>query len=169
MRHGLTWFSVACLLCAGVLGKDVPSGFSGTWDIDKNQSTASSEIPDALEQQIKHKKSQMVIKSKWMEPQNGVAPLVLLGVMTTELKLDANGRQAKKQFGPFMTTLSTTQDADGVVTKWHVNANGLPLTSEWRRTLGPDGKTMTLDIKQTGDGTDKTAKLVFKRRQPQAK
>ncbi len=169
MPHGLTGLSVACLLCAGVLGKEAPSGFSGTWDIDKNQSTPLSEIPDGLEQQIKHKKTEMAIKSKWMEPQNGVAPLVLLGVMTTELKLNANGRQAKKQFGPFTTTMSTTQDGDAVVTRWQVNANGVPLSTEWRRTLGPDGKTMTLDIQQTGDGKNKTAKLVFMRRQAQIK
>jgi hypothetical protein len=111
----------------------------------------------------------MVIKSKWMEPNDGIAPLVLLGVMTMELKLKTNGSEIKKQFGPFMTTLSTTQDTDAVVTKWHVNANGVTLTSEWRRTLGPDGNTMMLDIKQTGDGPDKTAKLVFKRRQAQTK
>src|SRR5437763_2344046 len=113
--HGLTGRSIACLLCAGVPGKDAPSGFSGTWDLDKNQSTASSEIPDGLEQQIKHKKTEMVIKSKWMEPQDGIAPLVLLGVMTTELKLNTSGREANKQFGPFMTTMSTTQDGDAVV------------------------------------------------------
>ncbi len=63
MPHCLTALSVACLFCAGVLGKEAASGFSGTWDIDKNQSTASSGIPDGLEQQIKHKKSEMVIKS----------------------------------------------------------------------------------------------------------
>jgi hypothetical protein len=162
--HNLTGLSVAFLLCAALSGKDAPAGFSGTWDIDKNQSTASSEIPDGLEQQIKHKKSEMVIKSKWMEPNDGIAPLVLLGVMTTELKLNTNGRQAKKQFGPFMTMMSTTRDGDDVVTKWQVNANGVPLSTEWRRTLGRDGQTMTLDIQQTGDGKNKTAKLVFRRR-----
>jgi hypothetical protein len=89
--------------------------------------------------------------------------------MTTELKLNANGRQAKKQFGPFTTTMSTTQDGDAVVTRWQVNANGVPLSTEARRTLGPDGKTMTLDIQQTGAGKNKTAKLVFMRRQAQIK
>ena len=165
MPHGLTGLSVACLLCAGVLGKEAPSGFSGTWDIDKNQSTASSELPDALQQQIKHKKSEMVIKSKWIDRRDGVSPLVLLGVMTTELKLKTDGRQVNKQFGPFMTTTSTTQVGDAVVTKWQVNANGEPISSEWRRTLSPDGRTMTLDITQAlRNGKNSTAKLVFWRR-----
>jgi hypothetical protein len=155
----------AFLLCTGVSGKDAESGFSGTWDFDKSQSTASSDIPNGLQQQIKHNKSEMVIKSKWMEPETGVAPLVLLGVMTSELKLKTDGRLAKKQFGPFITTSSTKQDGDIVVTNWQVNANGEPMSSEWRRTLASDGKTMMLDIQQsTRNGKNSNAKLVFRRR-----
>jgi hypothetical protein len=106
----------------------------------------------------------MVIKSKWIEPQDGVAPLVLLGVMTTELKLKTNGRQANKQIGPFMTTTSTTRDGDAVVTKWEVNANGEPISGEWRRTLSSDRNTMKLDIQQImRTGKNSSAKLVFKR------
>ena len=165
MADRLTALSAALLLCASLSGKDVESGFSGKWEIDKNQSTASSELPDGLQQQIKHKKSEMVIKSKWMDRQDGVSPLVLLGVMISELKLKTDGRPANRQFGPFMTTTSTTQDGGAVVTKWQVNANGEPISSEWRRTLSPDGKTMMLDIQQThGNGKNSTAKLVFQRR-----
>ena len=166
MAHRLTAISAAALLlCASLSGRDPESGFSGTWDIDKSQSTASSELPDALEQQIKHKKSEMVIKSKWRDRPDGVSPLVLLGVMIPELKLKTDGRQAKRQFGPFMTTTSTTQDGGAVITKWQVNANGEPVSSEWRRTLSPDGRTMMLDIQQTlGNGKNSTAKLVFRRR-----
>jgi hypothetical protein len=154
----LTAFSAALLFCVSLSGNNSESAFSGTWEIDKNQSTASSEIPSSLQQQIKHKKSEMVIKSKWMDR-------LLLGVMITELKLKTDGRPANRQFGPFMTTTSTTQDGDAVVTKWQVNANGEPISSEWRRTLSPDGKTMTLDIQQTlGNGKNSTAKLVFRRR-----
>ena len=126
MPTPLIGLSAAFLFCASLLGKDAEAGFSGTWDIDKSQSASSSAIPDGLQQQIKHKKSEMVIKSKWMEPQDGIAPLVLMGVMTTELKLKTDGRKANKQFGPFMTTMSTTQDGDAVVTKWQVNANEVP-------------------------------------------
>lgn len=165
MADRLTALCAALLFCVSLSGKDSESAFSGTWDIDKNQSTASSELPDALQQQIKHKKSEMVIKSKWIDRHDGVSPLVLLGVMTTELKLKTDGRQANMQFGPFMTTTSTTQDGDAVVTKWQVNANGEPISSEWRRTLSPDGRTMTLEIQQAlGNGKNSTAKLVFRRR-----
>lgn len=165
MADRLTALCAVLLFCASLSGKDAESAFSGTWDIDKNQSTASSELPDALQQQIKHKKSEMVIKSKWIDRRDGVSPLVLLGVMTTELKLKTDGRQTNRQFGPFMTTTSTTQDGDAVVTKWQVNANGEPISSEWRRTLSPDGGTMTLEIQQAlGNGKNNTAKLVFRRR-----
>jgi hypothetical protein len=98
-----------------------------------------------------------------MESQNGIAPLVLLGVMTTELKLKTDGDQVKKQIGPFMTTTSTTHDGDAFVTKWQVNANGEPINGQWRRTLSTDGETMTLDSQQTtGNGKNTNAKLVFK-------
>ena len=163
--HRLSTLSAVLFLCASLSGKDAESGISGKWEMDKNQSTASSEIPAALEQQIKHNKSQMVIKSKWIDRQDGVSPLILLGVMTSELKLKTDGRELKKQFGPFMTATSTTQDGDAMVTKWQVNANGEPISSQWRRTLSPDGQTMTLDIRQAvGNGKNSTAKLVFRRR-----
>jgi hypothetical protein len=56
VKHRVYAVCAALLLCVAVFGKDAPSGFSGTWDIDKNQSTASSEIPDGLQQQIQQKK-----------------------------------------------------------------------------------------------------------------
>ena len=56
----------------------------------------------------------MLIQSKWKEPQNGISPLVLLGVMTTELKLKTDGSQDNTQIGPFMATTSTLRMA----TRW---------------------------------------------------
>jgi hypothetical protein len=153
------------LFSFSVLAKDGPSGFSGKWELDTSQSTATSDIPDGLQQQIKQKGSQLVIQSKWKEPQNGVAPLVLLGVMTTELKMKTDGTQDNTQIGPFMATSSTSQDGDAMVTKWQTNANGEAVTSQWRRSLSPDGKTMTLEIQETNaSGKNGNAKLVFKRK-----
>jgi len=155
----------AVVFSFSVLAKDGGPGFSGKWEVDKSQSTATSDIPDGLQEQIKQKGSELLIQSKWKEPQNGIAPLVLLGVMTTELKLKTDGSQDNTQIGPFMATTSTSQDGDAMVTKWQTNANGEAVTGEWRRSLSPDGKTMTLDIQQTtASGKNGNAKLVFKRK-----
>lgn len=163
-RH-LSAICAGFVFCLSLLAKDGPSGFAGKWDIDKSQSTATSDIPDGLQEQIKQKGSDMVIQSRWKEPQNGIAPLVLLGVMTTELKLMTDGSQNSTQIGPFMATTLTTHDGDAMVTKWQTNANGEAVTGQWRRSLSPDGKTMTLDIQQTTvSGKNGNAKLVFKRK-----
>jgi hypothetical protein len=151
------------LIAAGTYAKDGGS-FEGKWVLDKGQSTATSGIPDGLEEQIKNKGSEMVIESKWKEPADGMAPMVLLGVMTTELKLKTDGSQTETRIGPFQGATTTKQDGSAMLTNWQTQANGQPVSGQWTRTLSPDGKTMTLDIKQTSDGKDGTAKLVFRRK-----
>ncbi len=156
--------ALAGALCAAGWAKN--SGFEGKWVLDKGQSTATSDVPDGLQEQIKQKGSELLIQSRWHEPANGMTPLVLLGVMVTELRLNTDGTQMTSQIGPFAAATTTRQDGDNTLkTDWQATANGQPITGHWVRALSSDGKTMTLDIQQqSGDGKTGTAKLVFKRK-----
>jgi hypothetical protein len=161
-------FALICAL-AGVLcgaGWAKTSGFEGKWELEKSQSTATTNIPDGLQQQIKQKGSEMVIQSRWHEPPDGITPLLLLGVMVSELKLKTDGTQTKSQIGPFAAATTTTQDGDtSLKTEWQATVNGQSVSCHWVRTLSGDGKNMTLDIQQqSSDGKTGTAKLVFRRK-----
>ena len=162
MRRVCVLVGFFVLVCGGALAAN--SGFDGKWELDKSQSTATSDIPDGLQQQIKTKGSEMTIQSRWKEPANGIAPLVLLGVITTELKLKTDGTQSTTQIGPFQAVTSTNIDGGSIRTNWQAQVNGQGVTGQWDRSLSPDGKTMTLDIQQTSaEGKNGTAKLVFRR------
>ena len=157
---------VVCLvlgLCAVGIARD--TGFQGKWLLDKNQSNATAAIPDGLEQQIKQKGSELVIQTRWREPKNGIAPLVLLGVMITELRLKVDGSQTNTQIGPFQAASTTKAEGNSMTTNWQAAINGQQITGQWTRTLSEDGKDMTLDIQQTSsEGKADNAKLVFRRR-----
>jgi hypothetical protein len=155
---------LACVLC--VAGWAKTSGFDGKWELQKDQSTATASIPDGLQEQIKQRGSEMVIQSRWHEPPNGITPLLLLGVMVSEVKLNTDGSQTTSQIGPFAAATTTKQDGDNTLkTEWQATVNGQSVTGHWVRTLSSDGKNMTLDIQQqSGDGKTGTAKLVFKRK-----
>lgn len=156
--------TVAGVICAASWAKN--SGFDGKWELEKNQSTATAPLPEGLQEQIKQKGSELVIQSRWREPANGITPLVLLGVMVSELRLNTNGTQTTSQIGPFAAATTTRQDGDNSLkTDWQATINGQSVTGHWIRTLSSDGKNMTLDIQQqSSDGKTGTAKLVFRRK-----
>ena len=139
-------------------------GFAGKWVIDKGASTASFEIPDQLTQQIRNKGSELTILTTWREPQDGLAPLGLLGIMTTNLKLSLDGQDATNDIGPFKQVSKTTQNGNQLVTDYTAVVNGEQVTGRWTRTLAADGKQMTLDIDQKSGSKSNQAKLVFLRR-----
>ena len=160
--------SVAVTLCATIfsgfaLAKD--SGFKGKWVLDKGSSTATEEIPDNLMQEIKPDGSDLTIITTWREPKSGIAPIALLGIMTTKLQLTANGQEQTNYIGPFKQVSKTTQNGNQMVTDWTaVDENGKTVSGHWTRTLSPDGRQMTLEV-QEQDGTQQhTAKLVFHRK-----
>jgi hypothetical protein len=156
--------TLAGVICAASWAKN--SNFEGKWELEANQSTATSPIPDGLQEQIKQKGSEMMIQSRWHEPANGITPLLMLGVMVSELRLNTDGSQTRSQIGPFAAATTTRQDGDSSVkTDWQATVNGQSVTGYWVRTLSSDGKNMTLDIQQqSSDGKTGTAKLVFKRK-----
>ena len=156
--------TMAAVICAASWAKN--TGFEGKWELEKGQSTATVPIPDGLQEQIKQKGSEVVIQSRWHEPANGVTPLLMLGVMVSELRLNTNGTQTTSQIGPFATATTTRQDGDSSLkTDWQATVNGQSVTGHWVRTLSSDGRNMTLDIQQqSSDGKTGTAKLVFRRK-----
>src|SRR3954454_9164221 len=154
---------LAVSVCYAAGARD--SGFDGKWELDKTQSTATSEIPDNLQEQIRHKGSKLVIQSRWRETNNAIAPMVLLGVMVSELSLNTDGSTSTTQMGPFAASETTTENGNSMTTKWQTTVNGQAITGQWTRTLSSDGRNMTLDIQQTSsDGKPGSAKLVFRRK-----
>jgi hypothetical protein len=150
------------VLALPVLAKD--RGFSGKWVIDKSASTASFEIPDNLTQQIKEKGSDVSILTTWREPGNGIAPLPLLGIMTTNLNLKVNGEDVINEIGPFKQASKTTQNGDQLVTEYTALVNGENVTGKWVRSLSSDGKQMTIDLTQQSGSKNSQGKLVFNRK-----
>lgn len=152
------------VLAAGLLAaKD--DGFGGKWVIDKNASTATATIPDNLTQQIRKKGSELQIESYWREPKGGLAPLALLGIMTTKLSLGLDGKETTNYIGPFKHFSTTTQNGNTLVTGWQAVVNDQNVKGQWTRTLSEDGKMMTLDIQEsTDDGKNNSGKLIFKKK-----
>jgi hypothetical protein len=161
-KHLLLISALALVAAAPAFPKD--SGFNGKWVLDKSASTASFDIPDNLMQQIKTKGSELDILTTWREPANGIAPMGLLGVMTTNLKLNVNGEEERNQFGPFNQVSKTTVNGNQILTDYTAMANGQQVTGHWTRSLSGDGRQMTLEITQNSGAQNNQAKLVFHRK-----
>jgi hypothetical protein len=140
------------------------SGFEGRWELDKHE-TLAAQAPGALRQVIKQRGSEFQVQSEFDEPQSGVAPLLYLGIMTSNLNLGQDGQQAVNTFGPFEQVCKTTVDGDKMVTEWVATMNGQQVQGHWTRTLTPDGKHMVLEIQESAQGGQpETATLHFVRK-----
>lgn len=160
MRRVCSGLLLGAMLTVSVWAKD--DGFTGKWILDKEASTATADIPDNLRQEIKKKGDGYQVETSWREMKTGMAPLALLGIMTTLLKL---GPDVTNQVGPFMQKSQTTIDGNRMVTNWTAVVNGQGVKGQWTRTLGDDGKSLTMDIQEsTDDGKSNTGKLVFKKK-----
>jgi hypothetical protein len=138
--------SVAVLTLA--TAKDNPDAFSGKWVLDKH-SPRPGDAPNALETKIKQDNSGVTIESTFLEPDNGVVPLLYLGVMTNKLHLSTDGQEQQAQIGPFMAVFKTTMDGHKLMTDWNAQIKGDPVEGHWVHTLSDDGKHMTLEIKES--------------------
>jgi hypothetical protein len=156
--------SLAALFALPALPKD--DGFNGKWVIDKDASKASFDIPDQLTQEIKKKGSNLMILTTWREPQNGLAPLGLLGIMATNMKLNLNDQDETNEVGPFKHVSKTTQTGNQLVTDYNAASaeNAEQVSGRWTRTLSEDGRQMTLEITQKSGSKNNEAKLVFRRK-----
>ncbi len=158
-------FTVAFVTFVGhVSAKDNPDSFSGKWVLDKH-SPRPGDAPNALETKIKQDNSGFTIESSFKEPDNGVVPLLYLGVMTNKLHLSTDGQEQQSQIGPFMAVFKTTSDGNKLMTEWKAQINGDPVQGHWVHTLADDGKHMTLEIQESSThGQHAEATLNFVRK-----
>ena len=144
--------------------KDNPDSYSGKWVLDKH-SPRPGDAPNDLEMKIKQDNSGLTVESTFKERDNGVVPLLYLGVMTNKLHLNTDGQEQQSQIGPFMAGFKTTADGHKLMTDWKAQINGDPVEGHWVHTLSEDGKHMTLEITETSThGQHAEATLNFVRK-----
>lgn len=152
------------LFLTGASAKDNGDAFTGRWVLDKH-SPRPGDAPNDLETKMKQDNSGVTIESTFKEPDNGVVPLLYLGVMTNKLHLSTGGQDQQSQIGPFMAVFRTNMDGNKMTTEWKAQINGDPVEGHWVHTLSDDGKHMTLEIQETsthGQHSEATLNFVKK-------
>ena len=146
--------SIALLLTIPLVGvvsragtKENADSFSGKWVLDRH-SPRPGDAPNDLETKIKQDNSGLTIESNFKEPDNGVVPLLYLGVMTEKLHLTTDGREQQSQIGPFMAVFKSRLDGNKLTTEWAAQIKGDQVQGHWTHTLSDDGKRMTLEIQE---------------------
>ena len=137
-------FLIASIPTVRASAKD--EGFSGRWVLDKDQ--PSTDAPANLETRMKQDGSGMTVESTFKEPDNGIVPLLYLGVMTTRMHLSFDGSTQQNQIGPFQMASKTTLDGNKMDTEWTAVVKDDQVQGHWTHTLSDDGKHMTLEIKE---------------------
>ena len=122
-------------------------GFSGRWVLDKNQ--ASGDAPGNLEIRIKQDGTGSTIESTFKEPDNGIVPLLYLGIMTSRMHLSFGGGTEQNQIGPFQMASKTTLNGNQMDTQWTAAVKDDQVQGHWTHTISDDGKHMTLEIKES--------------------
>jgi hypothetical protein len=139
-------------------------GFNGKWVLEKG-SPRPGDAPNGLETKIKQDGSGVTIESTFKEPENGVVPLVYLGLMSTKVHLAASGQVEQNAIGPFQMASKTTVDGNQMETEWTAMVQGDQVQGHWTQRLSDDGKHMTWDIKESStQGQHSEATLVFVRK-----
>ncbi|HET9319730.1 MAG TPA: hypothetical protein VFO27_08135 [Bryobacteraceae bacterium] len=139
-------------------------GFAGRWVLDRG-GARPGDGPNNLEQRIKQDNSGVTIESTFKEPENGVVPLLYLGVMTTKLHLSTTGETQQNQIGPFQMGSKTTINGNQMETEWTAMAKNDQVQGHWTHTLSSDGRHMTLAIKENStQGQQGEATLHFVRK-----
>jgi hypothetical protein len=144
--------------------KEKDEGFAGRWVLDKQQ-TRGEQAPEGLEQKIKQNGSDLVFESKFLEPKNGIVPLLYLGIMVSQIKLSTDGQEVKSQVGPFAMASKSKVVFGTLETDWSAVVNGDQVQGHWVRTLSADGKRCTLQIKESstkGQGGEATLEFIRK-------
>jgi hypothetical protein len=144
--------------------KDNPDNFGGKWILDK-KAPRPGDAPNNLETKIKQDNSGLTIESTFKEPDNGVVPLLYLGVMAAKLNLNTDGGEAQHQIGPFTATFKSNLDGKKLTTDWAAQIKEDQVKGHWVHTLSDDGKHMTLEIQETSThGQHAEATLTFVRK-----
>ena len=152
-------------LVALVAAKD-KTGIEGKWELDKSKTGSAIEGgPLDLETEIKQKGNSIVVASKYKEPANGVYPIAWIGIMAYEMKFNSDGSDTVTGLGPFQHKSKTTMNGSTMTTDWVAQTEVGNSTGQWVRTVSPDGKEMTLQIKsKISDGRTVDKTLYFKRK-----
>jgi len=153
------------ILAANANAKDAKDeGFSGKWSLDK-RSPRPGDAPNNLDTRIKQDGSGLTIESTFKEPDNGVVPLVYLGLMTTKMHLNTSGEEQETIIGPFTMSSKTTRNGNRMLTDWTANMRGDQVQGHWTHTLSDDGKRMTLEIEESStQGQHSEVMLYFVRK-----
>lgn len=138
--------------------------FSGKWVLDKHSTTPNA--PQKLETQIKQDGSGVVtIESKFLEPSNGIVPLLYLGIMADKVKLSTDGQEQQNTIGPFQMASKSTMDGDQLKTDWTATVKDDSVQGHWTQRLSDDGKHMTWEITESSThGQQGQATLNFVRK-----
>ena len=155
----------AFLLAAGftaLVSAADPGPFEGKWVLDKKE---AGDVPGHLAQEIRREGGNIVVKSKFDQPKNGVYPIAWLGIMTEQLRLNPNGRQTTESVGPYQLASKTTIFGNSMITDWTaVNKPG-SVKGQWVRTVQDDGKHMLLRVKtNVSDGRSYDRTVMLKRK-----
>jgi hypothetical protein len=161
---GLLWLAVFAIFLSPAQAAEGKS-FEGKWLLDEASSSANPMVENLM-QEIKHDGNGYKVISTWKEPKDGIAPLLYLGIMQTEVKLSNDGSETVNFVGPYRHQSKTRLDGQKLVSEWVAGMkDGEPISGEWIRELSPDGNQMTLHIKTSkAGGTGGVATLVFKRK-----
>ena len=157
-------FTIAFVVLSLAGAKENADSFSGKWVLDKSR-PRPGDAPNSLETRVKQDNSGLTIESTFKEPDNGVLPLLYLGVMTEKLHLTTDGREQQSQIGPFMAVFKSRLDGNKLTTEWAAQIKGDQVQGHWIHTLSGDGKHMTLEIKESSTHTQHAeATLYFVRK-----
>ena len=158
-------FTIAFIAVFGLASaKENADSFSGKWVLDKH-SPRPGDAPNSLETRIKQDNSGLTIESTFKEPDNGVVPLLYLGVMAEKVHLSTDGQEQQQQIGPFMATFKSMMDGNKLTTEWAALIKGDQVQGHWVHTLSDDGKHMTLEIQESSThGQHAEATLQFVRK-----
>ena len=151
------------LFAIGLQAKD--DGFNGKWVLDKKNNQPDG-CPKKLETAIKQDGSGLTLESRFQEPENGVVPLLYLGIMATKVRLSSNGQVQQNTIGPFQMASKTTMDGHQLQTEWTAAVEGSQVQGHWTQRLSDDGKHLTWEISETAanGGPERQATLYFVRK-----
>jgi hypothetical protein len=139
------------------------NGFEGKWVLERG-SSGDQTVPVNLVQNVRRTGGDIEVQATFAEPAGGVVPLLYVGIMTSDLLLSTDGSPRQNQIGPFQQASNTTLDGTTMTTEWTAAIKGDQVNGKWIRTLDPDGRHMTLEIRESSKGQDRHAMLKFRRK-----
>jgi hypothetical protein len=146
-------FTIAFVFLSAAGAKENADSFSGKWVLDK-KSPRPGDAPNNMETKIKQDGSGLTIESTFNEPNNGVVPLLYLGVMAEKVRLNTDGQeQVDQQIGPFTAKFKSSMDGKKLMTDWTAQIKDDQVQGHWIHTLSEDGKHMTLEIQESSTHT----------------